>query len=196
MWKFSSWKLDLIDINGNNKIGIIKKLSLEDLDKLIALQKEIISGLKDKQEYADTEREVFEDYLKGKATILGCFVESELIAMGVYVSLGIDEDNYGYDLGIEGDQLLKVCQIESTVVKKNYRGNGLQKIICNMSEDINRIKVLLAEKKKTNGWLSSQLGKDEGTIKKEIVGYNNTHIMTMNDELIPISKIKDIYFSK
>lgn len=37
---------------------------------------------------------------------------------------------------------------------------------------------------------------DEGTIKKEIVGYNNTHIMTINDELIPISKIKDIYFSK
>lgn len=37
---------------------------------------------------------------------------------------------------------------------------------------------------------------DEGTITKEIVGYNKTHIMTMNDELIPISKIKDIYFSK
>lgn len=129
-------KLNLIDINGNNKIGIIKKLSLDDLDKLIALQKEIILGLKDKQEYADTEREVFEDYLKGKATILGCFVESELIAMGVYVSLGIDEDNYGYDLGIEGEQLLKVCQIESTVVKKNYRGNGLQKIICNELENI------------------------------------------------------------
>lgn len=56
--------------------------------------------------------------------------------MGVYVSLGIDEDNYGYDLGIEGEQLLKVCQIESTVVKKNYRGNGLQKIICNELENI------------------------------------------------------------
>ena len=37
---------------------------------------------------------------------------------------------------------------------------------------------------------------DEGTLTKEIVGYNNTHIMTMNDELIPLSKIKDIYFSK
>ena len=129
-------KLNLINASGDNKIGIIKKLSLDDLDKLIALQKEIILGLKDKQEYADTEREVFEDYLKGKATILGCFVESELIAMGVYVSLGIDEDNYGYDLGIEGEQLLKVCQIESTVVKKNYRGNGLQKIICNELENI------------------------------------------------------------
>lgn len=44
-------KLNLINASGDNKIGIIKKLSLDDLDKLIALQKEIILGLKDKQEY-------------------------------------------------------------------------------------------------------------------------------------------------
>lgn len=37
---------------------------------------------------------------------------------------------------------------------------------------------------------------DDGTLTKEIVGYNKTHVMTMEDELIPVSKIKDIYFSK
>lgn len=37
---------------------------------------------------------------------------------------------------------------------------------------------------------------DDGKMTKEIVGYNNTHVMTMNDELIPISRIKDIYFTK
>lgn len=36
---------------------------------------------------------------------------------------------------------------------------------------------------------------DNGVIKKEIVGYNKTHVMTMDDELIPIAAIKDIYFS-
>lgn len=35
-----------------------------------------------------------------------------------------------------------------------------------MSNDINRLKVVLAEKKKTNRWLASQLGKDESTISK------------------------------
>lgn len=35
-----------------------------------------------------------------------------------------------------------------------------------MSDDINRLKVVLAEKKKTNRWLASQPGKDEGTISK------------------------------
>lgn len=36
---------------------------------------------------------------------------------------------------------------------------------------------------------------DAGVVKKEIVGYNKTHVMTMSDELIPIATIKDIYFS-
>lgn len=32
--------------------------------------------------------------------------------------------------------------------------------------DINRIKVMLAEKKRTNKWLAEQLGKDQATVSK------------------------------
>lgn len=35
-----------------------------------------------------------------------------------------------------------------------------------MSKDINRLKVVLVEKKKTSKWLSEQLGKDPATISK------------------------------
>lgn len=34
------------------------------------------------------------------------------------------------------------------------------------NKDINRIKVVLAEKKRTNKWLAEQLGKDPATISK------------------------------
>ena len=34
------------------------------------------------------------------------------------------------------------------------------------TKDLNRIKVMLAEKKKTNKWLAEQLGKDQTTISK------------------------------
>lgn len=34
------------------------------------------------------------------------------------------------------------------------------------NNDINRIKVVLADKKKTNKWLAEQLGKDQTTISK------------------------------
>lgn len=35
-----------------------------------------------------------------------------------------------------------------------------------MKEDINRIKVVLVEKKRTNKWLAEQLGKDPATVSK------------------------------
>jgi len=34
------------------------------------------------------------------------------------------------------------------------------------SKDLNRLKVVLVEKKRTNKWLAEQLGKDPGTISK------------------------------
>ena len=38
-------------------------------------------------------------------------------------------------------------------------------ITCKM-EDINRLKVVLAEKKRTNSWLASELGKNPATVSK------------------------------
>ena len=35
-----------------------------------------------------------------------------------------------------------------------------------MNKDINRIKVVLADKKRTIKWLAEQLGKDPGTVSK------------------------------
>ena len=35
-----------------------------------------------------------------------------------------------------------------------------------MDNDINRLKVVLAEKKRTNKWLAEQLGKDKATVSK------------------------------
>ena len=34
------------------------------------------------------------------------------------------------------------------------------------NKDLNRLKVVLAEKKRTNKWLAEQLGKDQGIISK------------------------------
>lgn len=35
-----------------------------------------------------------------------------------------------------------------------------------MAQDINRLKVVLADKKRTNKWLAEQLGKDPATVSK------------------------------
>lgn len=43
----------------------------------------------------------------------------------------------------------------------------INSFICKMeNKDLNRLKVVLAEKKKTNKWLAEQFGKDPATISK------------------------------
>ena len=43
----------------------------------------------------------------------------------------------------------------------------INSFICKMeNKDLNRLKVVLAEKKKSNKWLAEQLGKDPATISK------------------------------
>ncbi|MGI6233410.1 MAG: helix-turn-helix transcriptional regulator [Prevotella sp.] len=46
-------------------------------------------------------------------------------------------------------------------------------------EDINRIKVVLVEKKRTNKWLAEQLGKDPATISKWCTNTSQPDLQTL-----------------
>ncbi len=48
-----------------------------------------------------------------------------------------------------------------------------------MTRDINRIKVVLAERKKTNKWLAEQLGKDPATISKWCTNSSQPSVETL-----------------
>ena len=58
----------------------------------------------------------------------------------------------------------------------------------NMTQDINRLKVVLAEKKRTNKWLSEQLGKDQGTISKWCTNTLQPNLET----LVAIAKVHGV----
>ena len=65
-----------------------------------------------------------------------------------------------------------------------------------MSKDINRLKVVLAEKKRTNKWLAEQLGKDPGTVSKWCTNTIQPNLET----LVEIAKalevdVKDLLWS-
>ncbi|MCL6748807.1 transcriptional regulator [Prevotella sp. TCVGH] len=51
----------------------------------------------------------------------------------------------------------------------------------NMIKDINRLKVVLAEKKKTNRWLANKLGKDEGTVSKWCTNTMQPNLETLRE---------------
>lgn len=57
-----------------------------------------------------------------------------------------------------------------------------------MNKDINRIKVVLAEKKRTNKWLAQELGKDPGTVSKWCTNTIQPNLET----LVEIAKCLDV----
>ena len=60
-----------------------------------------------------------------------------------------------------------------------------------MDKDINRIKVVLVEKKKTNKWLAEQLGKDPATVSKWCTNGCQPTLET----LIKIAQLLDVELS-
>lgn len=131
--------IELKKKDGSMVKAILKKLDFEYMSKIMEFQDIIYDGLEDKQLYSPSKEEELRNFISEKGNIVGCVTEDdELIAIGVYCKLGYDKDNYGYDIDLDGEDLLKVGQIESTLVKEEFRGNRLQKIICEILEDIGR----------------------------------------------------------
>ena len=56
------------------------------------------------------------------------------------------------------------------------------------NKQINRIKVVLADKQKTNKWLAEQLGKDKSTISKWCTNTSQPDL----ESLIKIAKLLDV----
>ena len=63
-------------------------------------------------------------------------------------------------------------------------------------EDINRLKVVLAEKKRTNNWLATELGKNPATVSKWCTNSVQPYLQTIHRvaELLEVD-VKDILWS-
>lgn len=175
-----------------NKSGIIvnaryKILDLSYIYEIMRLQDNIMEQLEDKQLYAPTEREEFISYLKDGGKIIGYVDEkNELIAMAVYIKKGYEEGNYGYDLDLEGEKLLEVAQVESTVVRSDYRGNGLQRILCEKIEDIAKsegVKILASTASPYNKYSVNTFIKLGYEIKKDKLKYGGLRRYVLAKEI-------------
>lgn len=57
-----------------------------------------------------------------------------------------------------------------------------------MGKDINRLKVVLAEKKRTNKWLAEQLGKDQAMVSKWCTNTTQPNL----EMLMKIAKVLEV----
>ena len=124
------------DINNNCVQCNFKLLDESYIDKMVSIEEDIVNLLYDKTFYSKSTKDDFFNIINNyNSKIIGLVNDdNELMAMGVYVKFLDFKENYGYDLNIDSDKLKYVGNIESTVVREEYRGNGIQKNICKQLE--------------------------------------------------------------
>ena len=87
--------------------------------------------------------------------------------------------------------------------RKNHYLCVYSKFRTEMSEDLNRIKVVLVEKKRTSKWLAEKMGKDPATVSKWCTNKAQPNVATLveiarclevdtRDLLRPINEINEI----
>lgn len=129
----------LINKTGVN-IGIsesvfVKECNINDIDNILELQRIVMSDIHNNEIFELTSREEFIFYFESSSIIFGCFRKEKLIAYAISIIPGEDESNLGYDIELEKDELSKVMHFDTVVVHPKFRGNGLQKSLCNMVEN-------------------------------------------------------------
>lgn len=134
--------------NNKEEFLKLKELDLSYLDEIMELQNTIVQGIENKEWYCEVNKEEFKSYFSEGKKVLGYLNEEDkLVALGIYIKNGYNKENYGYDIGLEGEELLKVAQIEVTIVLDEYRGNKIQRILCENIEEIakrDKVEILAA----------------------------------------------------
>lgn len=108
------------------KTYTINNLTIDDLDEILTLQNISLAKLENKSFLQPLTIDEYEYILNGHGIIVGCFIESKLIAIRALLIPSINDNYLGIEAGLTGPQLHKVIYQEISFVDPLYRGNGLQ----------------------------------------------------------------------
>ncbi len=112
---------------------LVRKCTIQDVEKIYQLQMEILAGLKDKDILRYNTKETFQQCIKSPNLTIGMFDKSELIALIILVDgRGTKED---LSIDLEKHQVTRAANFKLVMVKEEYRGNGFQrKLMCIMEK--------------------------------------------------------------
>lgn len=111
----------------------ITKAEEIDAAAIFDLMKSVYDNLDDKTLFFCDDLEYVKSHIEKEGFGVKAQWEGKLVASLIVRFPGDAEDNLGRDVGIE--EIHKVAHIESVVVDKEYRGNGLQNKMIKFAED-------------------------------------------------------------
>ncbi|MBZ9685562.1 GNAT family N-acetyltransferase [Clostridium estertheticum] len=134
-----NFKIELNYLNGEKQapyLATISDIEQENINHIIMLHPIIKESLESINDFYFDDYDFYKHHLDKGGKILGCYVNDTLVAYGVLIFPGFDNDNLGYDFNLSKDELLKVAHLDSVAVHPDYRGNKLQYILFSLLEKI------------------------------------------------------------
>ena len=119
---------EVMDGKGEPMIIDFRRATTDDLDKVLALQNEIVEALPDKDLYATFSEEESLGQLEHDICYMAeC--SGEVAGYSVLIPNDPDNpENYGKLFNYDRDRLAVTCSLDLTMVAPKYRGLGLQRI--------------------------------------------------------------------
>jgi len=104
----------------------VRLLDASDVGGLVELHEEIMDSLADPLLLYRRDAAFFLECI-GHACVAGAYHDGRMIAYAAQFVPGLDNTNYGRDLGLEREDLLAVGHLAGSGVAPSYRGNRLQR---------------------------------------------------------------------
>ncbi|OPJ58265.1 hypothetical protein [Clostridium oryzae] len=157
----------------NNEKVEIKLCSFEEIKNL---QQIILASIGSKEIFEAADESASTEGRQYKEYIYGVFLKKVLAAYFIVVIPGSDKCNLGLEIGISGDELLKVIHYDTVAVSPEFRGNNLQEQIGKLIESKAKnlgFKYICATVSPMNKYSLSNVIKLGYSIKKEKKMYGN-----------------------
>ncbi len=163
----------------------IRKGTIADIEAHIALLREVREAMPNKAWfYLDTPEEVRQMMADGIMELWVAMDGSRLAGTFDLLIPGLEDFNYGYDLGFSGSELLHVVNMDTAAVHPDYRGLGLQRKLMETAEAelAGRGKrILMCTVHPENRFSLNNILKQGYTIQKEVRKYGSVRYILRKD---------------
>lgn len=107
-----------------------RKLEEEHIPHLLAFQEDVFNEDENaKETLRRNTYETLKPCFNKESLVLGVYYHEEMVAFGILYFAGEDHENLAYSLDEIPENIKEYGNVKLIIVKKNYRGNGIQRLL-------------------------------------------------------------------